>query len=125
MAIHTIGIQSAIQYELRSTELRDNQLKTTQQTIEPAVAGSKSNVILTEVNTSFFPPVAATTNTSKTTSSRRDLAELETIRNQFQLESQSGRLQGESAKALQSFLDVADFERKDTLTALYGIDIYI
>lgn len=121
MAISGIGSQATAQFAPRSVEPREKIINNEPQTNLAVTNNAKS----VETNTTLFTPVPANVNTSKSTTSRRDLAEVETIRNRFQLQKEGGNFQSESGKALQSFLDVADFERKDELTDLVGIDLFV
>ena len=122
MAIPGIGLLTTTQFAPRSAEQRGNAQKNENQT---AITVSNEAAQTTNSKATAFAPVPASTNSNKSTTSRQDLAELETLRNRFQLQQESKTPQGESGKALQSFLDVADFERKDELTSLYGFDIII
>ena len=122
MAISGISSQITAQFAPRTAESREKVISPEPQN---KLAVQETSVKSTETKTTLFTPVPANANTSKNTSSRRDLAEVETIRNRFQLQKEGGSYQGESGKAVQSFLDVADFERKDELTTLVGIDLFV
>jgi hypothetical protein len=123
MAVPGIGLQSTAQFAPRSTAQRNlsksgsNKLST-----QPSKNETQStNVSNTEQGSTpksvLFSAVPKTTNTSESVSSRKNLTEIENFRSRFQIQ--------ESNKAVQSFLEVADLERKDELTSLLGIDIYI
>jgi hypothetical protein len=122
MAISGIGSQVTGQFAPRTAESREKIISPEPQN---KLAVQANTVKSPETNTTLFTPVPANANSSKNTSSRRDLAEVETIRNRFQLQKEGGSFQGESGRALQSFIDVADFERKDELTNLVGIDLFV
>jgi len=47
------------------------------------------------------------------------------MQKRLQYQSERNNLKGASGKAVQSFLEVADYERKDELTGMVGIDIFI
>lgn len=127
MAIPSIGLSATLQYSSRSAELRENQSRNDSKTAVVTSGGDGQPKATQPTSTAItlFPAVTATPNINKSTTSRRDLADLEAIRNRQPLQGDSRNLQSKSGRALQSFLEVADFERKDELTNLYGIDIFI
>ena len=133
MAIPGIGLQSTTQFAPRSNEQRalnkggaNSQLATETAKTEANSSALSSSNQASANQAALLTPVPQLPNTSKPTSNpRQSLVEVETARNRFQLQGEKGRGQGSSGKAVQSFLDVADYERKDHLTNLVGIDIYI
>ena len=123
MAVPGIGLQSTIQFQPRNANQRglaDAATKNETQTTAPGNSAEKTNN-----EPSLFNPVVKATQSNQVTTSRRNLAEIESVRNSFQIQKENLKLQGRPAKALQSFLDVADFERKDELTSLVGLDIFV
>lgn len=131
MAVTGIGLQSTAQFAPRSNDSRalnkggaNNPL-----TNENTKANTNANALAAsnQANTgqaALLTPVPQSPDTNKpTTNPRQSLVEVETARNRFQLQGDKG--QGRSGQAVQSFLDVADYERKDDLATLVGIDIYI
>jgi len=126
MAIPGIGLASTTQFAPRSVDSNSNAaadkaLKNESQSVSVTNSGTQTN----ESKPVPFTTIPALPSTNKATSSRQDLAELETNRNRFQLQQESKKLEGETGKALQSFIDVADFERKDELESLYGFNIVV
>ena len=124
MAIPGIGLQTTPQNLLSSSRIP----------VKSAVDASKNesetgNVAEkaqgTAANNALFSAVPESSDVTQSISSRRGLAELEAARNRFQLQQEGLLSQGESGKAVQSFLDIANFERKDELINLVGIDIFI
>ncbi|MCP4414626.1 MAG: hypothetical protein GY808_18885 [Gammaproteobacteria bacterium] len=95
-----------------------------------AAAEQSSNTIATTDKTvnsknTLLAPVEQSIATTETTTSRKSLTEIETARRQFQLQSDKNNQNGPTGKALQSFLEVADFERKDEMNTMLGIDIFV
>ncbi len=139
MAVSGVGIQSVAQFIPRSSgELREQQLKSEQRNshsnsgVINSNAATETNISVINSTTAndankseLITTVPAPLNTNQATPSRRDLADAQSSRTQFQLQKESRVSSGESGRALQSFIDVADFERKDELTNLVGIDIFI
>ena len=132
MAIPTIGIQPTLQYTSRTGEPRGSAAKENQSggnqlknETQPVTSNNGGVTQTTTTKVAVFSPVPETVNASKTTSSRRDPAQLETFRNSFQLQKENNNLTRESGKALKSFADVAEFERKDEFANRHGIDIFI
>lgn len=127
MTIPGIGVASIAQFAPRTVDTNgklsaDKQAKNEAQA---TVSTSNTAVQISDSKATLFTSVPATTNTNKAISSRNSLTEIETNRNRFQLQQESPKPQGESAKALQSFLDVADYQRKDEMNSLYGFDIVV
>ena len=124
MAISGIGLQVTPQHNNRIVGPTDKQLKEELQATNVARSDASQNI--KEGNKSArFPVVPIATDTNKPTSSRRDLAELETFRNKFQIQDESANAKGPSANAVQSFIEVAEFQKKDELNELVGIDIFV
>lgn len=73
----------------------------------------------------LLAPVVQSVATTESTTSRKSISEIETARRQFQLQADKNNQNGPTGKALQSFLEVADYERKDELNTMLGIDIFI
>ena len=134
MAVPGIGLQSTTQFAPRSNDsraLNKGGASYSQSASEntKAVANSSTLDTTNQANTgqaALFTPVPQSPNSNKSTANpRQNLVEVETARNRFQLQGEKGQGQGRSGKAVQSFLDVADYERKDDLATLVGIDLYI
>jgi len=133
MAVSGIGLQSSTQFVPRSKnggrdgtqDVANNKLSSKASTNELQRADTNSPVQSKSTQETRFDAVPQAANTYKSTTSRKDLTQVEASRNRFQLQQNDQKSQGRSAKALQSFLDVADFERKDDLTKMVGIDIFI
>ena len=124
MAVPGIGLQTTTQYAPRSNEQRALSKDDITSKNETQTAAAESTGQNSTAKGALFPTVTQSTDTTESTTSRQSLAELESIRNRFQLQQEGQKLKGQSAKALQSFLDVAEFERKDDLNSLIGLDIF-
>ncbi len=131
MAIPGIGLPSSYQLARPSAE-QNNAPKSGSNTrlSRDASAEQSSNTIATTDKTensknALLAPVEQSIATTETTTSRKSLTEIETARRQFQLQSDKNNQNGPTGKALQSFLEVADFERKDEMNTMLGIDIFI
>ncbi len=133
MAVPGIGLQTTIQFAPRSNDSRalNKDVANNPSSSEKTNADTNFNALApsSQANTgqaALLTPVPQSPNTSKsTTNPRQSLVEVETARNRFQLQGDKGRGQGRSGQAVQTFLDVADYERKDDLAMLVGIDIYL
>ena len=134
MAVLGIALQSTAQFAPRSNDSRAlNKAGTANN--QPATENTKTEANSTALastdqansgQATLLTPVPQSPTTNQSVANpRQSLVEVETARNRFQLQGENGRGQGSSGKAVQSFLDVADFERKDDLATLVGIDIYI
>ncbi|MCP3675905.1 MAG: hypothetical protein GY829_15760 [Gammaproteobacteria bacterium] len=133
MSVPGIGLQTTTQFAPRPNNSRALNKGATN--IQPASENTKadanSNALAASNQTNtgqaaLLIPVTQPPNTNKsTTNQRQNLVEVETARKRFQLQGEKGQDLGGSGKAVQSFLDVADYERKDDLATLVGIDIYI
>lgn len=121
MAIPGLGPQTLIQFNQGSAN----------KTAESNAINKNNNVVSTgtsqpaDTKTALFTAIPSTANTSQTETSRRDLAEVETARNRFQLQTESEKKSTSASKSLQTFIDVAEFEAKDEFQGLYGLDIFI
>ncbi|RLA04345.1 MAG: hypothetical protein DRQ47_03515 [Gammaproteobacteria bacterium] len=122
MAISGISVQPNAQYVPRSVDSSEKPLKNEQQNSQ-AVSSEKASQAVNQE--SRFPAISPSAENNKTATSRRDLTELETLTNSFRLQREASKPNGELDKALQSFIDVADFEHKDELASSIGIDIFV
>jgi len=132
MAIHGIGLPSSYQLTRPAAEQnnaskgnsnnrlsRDTSAEQSSSTI--AVNSDKTD----NSQSALLAPVVQSVSTTETTTSRKNINEIETARRQYQLQSDRNNQNGPTGKALQSFLEVADYERKDELNTMLGIDIFI
>ncbi|MCP4272379.1 MAG: hypothetical protein GY781_10490 [Gammaproteobacteria bacterium] len=131
MAIPGIGLPSSYQLARPAAE-QNNAAKggSNNRLSRDASAEQSSNTIATSDKTAnsknaLLAPIEQSIATTETTTSRKSLTEIETARRQFQLQSDKNNQNGPTGKALQSFLEVADFERKDEMNTMLGIDIFI
>ena len=125
MAIPGIGTQSLASFSPNQTGARsDVRDKSLARESQPSTALTTANIEASTKSTTLFNPVASTNNADKSTTSRRDLSELETFRTRFQFQ-KANSPDSDSARAVQSFVDVANFESKDEFNTLYGIDITV
>ena len=122
MAISGIGSQTITQFPARTATSGEKNLR---KEADSSVALNNNIGKTTEVTTTLFKSVNNTTATNQSTDSRSDLSTLETNRKRFQLQTESQKPESRSSKAIQSFADVANFERKDELNSTFGIDIFI
>ena len=91
--------------------------------VTPNTASGQSESVTPNLPGAPLNPVGPANNTDAAQNSRQSLAELEAVRVRFQLQRES---QFKSPnKAIQEFLDVADFERRDELTNLVGFDLKV
>lgn len=144
MAISGIGLHSSNQFATRSAGQhalnKDSSVNSKSSNTKSADNNLQSSVINQSnksdgARTTLLPAVPGSSSTLKSTTSRQDLVEVETSRKRFELQNTGRGEKGQgvnrqlnnspSNKALQTFIDVADFERKDDLTNLVGIDFYI
>jgi len=121
MAIPGIGLQSIIQFPPRNTNQRALTDVPSKNESQSGVLPSTAESV--ELKSTLFTAISQPSKSDEATNSRRNL--VETVRNRFQLQNETLNRQGGPAQAVQSFLDVANFERKDELTSLVGIDIFI
>ena len=122
MAISGIGSQSITQFPPRTASSGENNLK---KEADTSVTLNNNTGKTSETTTTLFKSVNNTSTTNQSKDSRSDLSTIETNRKRFQLQSESQKLKDKSSKAIQSFSDVANFERKDELNSTFGIDIFI
>ena len=122
MAVSGIGSQTITQFPTRTATSGENNLR---KEADSSVAQNNNTGKTSETTTTLFKSVNNATDTNKSTDSRSDLSNIETNRKRFQLQTESKKLEGSSNKAIQSFSEVANFERKDELNSTFGIDIYI
>ncbi|MFT5451595.1 MAG: hypothetical protein ACI9N9_001081 [Enterobacterales bacterium] len=121
MAISGIGSQTITQFPPRTATSGEKNLKK-----EADVSVALNNTgKTTETTTTLFKSVNNSSAVNQSTDSRSDLSNIETNRKRFQLQTESKKPEGKSSKAIQSFSDVANFERKDELNSTFGIDIFI
>jgi len=133
MAVSGIRLQSVAQFVPKSgTQKRTQRLANAAS--DPALRLNSDNasqnnaaVINSQnpqqiVKSALFTPVPATTRNLKSTNSSRATDQ---TNNRNTVQRDSSRASNPTGKALQLFQDVADFERKDALTNLVGIDLYI
>jgi hypothetical protein len=95
---------------------------------EPTSAANSTNEATSSsqspvVSGAPFTPTTSTQQTEAGQSSRQDLVELEAVRVRFQLQREAQLSSGN--RAVQEFLEVADFERREQLTSLVGLDIKV
>jgi len=131
MAIPGIGLQSSYQLtrpfaDQQNSSKSENKNRATrelptEQTQATATSTDKSE----NSKTALLAPVEQSANSTEADTSRKNLVEIETARKRFQLQKEENNDKGPSGKALQSFLEVANYERKDELTNMVGIDIFI
>ena len=121
MAISGIGSQTITQFPQRAVNSAEKDLNKTADTTQAVKTTSDKP---SETNSTRFKAVVATNETDSSRTSRRNLSEDELNRQRFQIQSESRTSQGQSGKALQSFIDVADFERKDELNNSTGFDVF-
>ena len=138
MAISGIGLQSNLQFPSRNSNQRaannagsgnqivkDNNNSSKNEKLSSSVASSVGGSSeSTNTKTPLFAPVSQSANTIKSDTSRKNLVEVETARNRFKLQSDN-QDKSKLGKSVQSFVDVANFERKDELQEIVGIDIFI
>ena len=122
MAISGIGSQTIAQFPARTATSGEKNLK---KEADLSVATNNNTRKAAETTTSLFKSVNNTPTANKPTDSRSNLSTIETNRQRFQLQSESQKSEGSSSKAIQSFSDVANFERKDELNSTFGIDVFI
>ena len=122
MAISGIGSQTITQFPARTATSGEKNLN---KEANLTVATNNNTGKATETTTSLFKSVNNAPTTNKSTDSRSNLSTIEANRKRFQLQSESQKSEGSSSKAIQSFSDVANFERKDELNSTFGIDIFV
>jgi len=122
MAISGIGSQTITQFPQRTATSGEKNLSK-----EANIASTATNSTgkTAETSPTLFKSVSDTTSTNKSSTSRGDLSTIETNRKRFQLQAEARKTEGKSGKALQSFIDIANFERKDELNTTFGIDVFI
>lgn len=122
MAISGIGSQSITQFPARTATSGEKNLK---KEADISVAPNNNTGKASEDTTTLFKSVNNTSTTNQPKDSRSDLSTIETNRKRFQLQTESQKPKDKTSKAIQSFSDVANFERKDELNSTFGIDIFI
>ncbi len=129
MAIPGIGLQSPQQLARPLADQQGSAKSANKnRTSSELAAEQASSTNLTDKkqssNTELLAPVKPSIDSTRTETSRKNLVEIETSRKRFKLQKELG-MKGAQGKAVQSFLEIADFERKDELSNLVGIDIFI
>jgi hypothetical protein len=122
MAISGIGSQTITQFPARTATSGEKNIR---KEADLSVALNNNTGKTSETTTSLFKSVNNTTGTNQPSDSRSNLSNIETNRKRFQLQTESKKSEGNSNKAIQSFSDVANFERKDELNSTFGIDVFI
>jgi hypothetical protein len=122
MAISGIGAQTITQFPARTATSGEKNLP---KDANIAVGQNNNTGKTTETTTTLFKTINNSTAANKSTDSKTDLSTIETNRKRFQLQTESKNLKDQSSKAIQSFSDVANFERKDELNSTFGIDIFV
>jgi len=132
MAIPGIGLPSSYQLARPSAEQNNaskggsnNRLNRETIAEQPTNTTAANNDKTENSKSDLLAPVEQSIATTESTTSRKSLTEIETARRQFQLQRDKNNQNDPTGKALQSFLEVADFERKDEMNTMLGIDIFI
>lgn len=121
MAIPGIGLQSILQFAPRNTNQRGLIDGTSKNETQTGILPSSTES--TDPKSTLFTAISQPSSSNEATASRRNL--VETVRNRFPLQNENVKRQNRSSQAVQSFLDVANFESKDELASLVGIDVFI